>query len=122
MWGNHQDLSADEADKMEWLVRRKLNCFDVPTDRPIYEFYFEGGRWRPYDKFRDPRSAVLRRHSKALKIADLLTRKRVSVELRGSGGVGKTTLLAQLAETNRSDVNLTFQGGRSVSLPSANTM
>ena len=96
---------------MEWLVRRRLNCFDVPTDRAIYEYYFEAGVWRPYDKFRNPRSAVLKRHSKALKIADLLARKMISLELRGSDGVGKTTLLAQLAETNsQSDINLTFKG------------
>ena len=96
---------------MEWLVRRRLNCFDVPTDKAIYEYYFEAGGWRAYDKFRDPRSAVLQKHSKALKIAELLTKKMISVELRGSDGVGKTTLLAQLAETNsQSDINLTFQG------------
>ena len=98
---------------MEYLVRRRLDCFDVPTDRAIYEYFYEaGGGWMPYDKFVDSRSAaVLRRHSKVLKIADLLARKMISVELRGSGGVGKTTLLAQVAGTNsQSDINLTFQG------------
>ena len=98
---------------MEYLVRRRLNCFDVPTDRAIYEYYYEaGGGWRPYDKFAESRSAaVLRKHSKVLKIADLLAKKMISVELRGSRGVGKTTLLAQVAGTSsQSDINLTFQG------------
>jgi hypothetical protein len=48
-----QDLTEAESDAMEWMIRRRLDCFDVPTDRSIYEYFYENaGRWKAYDKFR----------------------------------------------------------------------
>jgi hypothetical protein len=58
---------------------------------------------------RHPDSLVLPKHSKVLKIADILMKRMIPVDLRGGTGVGKTAVLNELVSFNPKDINLTFQ-------------
>ena len=96
-----QDLSQDQMKSLEWKIRHKLNCRNVPIEKSMYEYYYSSHdrAWKLYSEFRRPDSKVLPKHSKALKMIDFLESGLISVDIFGGDGVGKTTLLKALASS-----------------------
>jgi hypothetical protein len=95
-----QDLGASDRDKIELMIRQHLDCFSVPTEHSMYEYYFDpdvdGGTWLHFCDAMPADSTVLARHAKLVKLSHLLMTSMSNVELAGSKGVGKSTVLKEL--------------------------
>ncbi|TRY72347.1 hypothetical protein TCAL_08161 [Tigriopus californicus] len=107
-----QDLPADQKDQMEAIIRKKLECADIPTDDAMCEYFYLEKSWKPYLSRQNPDSALLPKHCKALQIAKILSTALIPVEFIGAPNCGKTLIMQELAKCFFKDSTIHIQASQ----------
>lgn len=110
-----QDLPEDQKDHMEDIIRKKLECADIPTDEAMCEYFYLDKSWKPYLSRQNPDSELLPKHCKALQIAKILSGALIPVEIIGPSNSGKTLIMQELAKCFSTDSTIHIQASATTS-------